>query len=214
MRAEWRQLALLVGCLLALALWIALDSGWRQIFAAIAFGAVAAILAIGWMIGFDARSLRFAWGAEGEKRTAEELERLEPQWRVFHDIRIGRGNWDHIAVGPGGIFLIDTKSLSERAVVDDAGLRAGRLRFGGARSRGAAVQLKEAIAHECGRTVWVQSVVAVWGELEGGATERDRVLYVQGEELVDVLRERSQRLSTSEVEDVARAIGVIRAAAS
>jgi len=142
----------------------------RQIFAAIAFGALAAILAIGWMVGFDARSLRFAWGAEGEKWTAEELEQLEPPWRVFHDIPNGRGNWDHIAVGPGGIFLIDTKSLSERAVVDDLGLRAGRLRFGGVRSRGAAVQLKDAIARASGRTCGYRA------SLRSGVSSREELL--------------------------------------
>jgi Nuclease-related domain len=184
MRADWGALALLVGCLVALAIWIALDDGWRQILAAIVFGSFATILVVGWMVGFDARSLRYAWGAAGEKWTAEELGQLEPRWRVFHDIRDGRGNWDHIVVGPGGIFLIDTKNLSEPAVVDDSGLRAGRLHYGGVRSRGAAMRLKEAIAQESGRTYWVQSVVSVWGELASGTTERDRVVYVRGAELV------------------------------
>jgi hypothetical protein len=191
-----------------------LDDGGRQVIAAIVFGSLATILVFGWMLGFDARSLRYAWGAAGEKWTAEALEKLPATWQVFHDLPEARGNWDHIAVGPSGIFLIDSKNLSEPALVDDSGLRAGRLRYGGSSSRGAAVRLKEAIAHETGRTFWVQSVLAVWGTLEGGMSERDRVLYVPGQEIVAALQARPRRMSESDVAEVARAIETIRDASA
>ena len=58
-----------------------------------------------------------AWkqGAEGEAATARALERHLRRTNVIviHDRRIpgrGRANIDHIAIGPGGITVIDTKS--------------------------------------------------------------------------------------------------------
>lgn len=50
----------------------------------------------------------------GERMTAEELEPLREQsWRVFHDVPAESGkqefNIDHVVVGPGGVFSIETK---------------------------------------------------------------------------------------------------------
>lgn len=56
----------------------------------------------------------FSW-AEGEARTAEVLSLLEPGWVCLHDHRWpGRrlANIDHVVVGPGGVFVIDSKNWS------------------------------------------------------------------------------------------------------
>ncbi len=50
----------------------------------------------------------------GERMTAEELSPLREQgWRIFHDVPAESGkrefNIDHVAIGPGGIFSIETK---------------------------------------------------------------------------------------------------------
>jgi len=53
----------------------------------------------------------WAQGAEGEEVVGKILEGLrEEGWCVIHDVSFGRGNIDHIVVGPGGIFTIETKS--------------------------------------------------------------------------------------------------------
>jgi len=53
----------------------------------------------------------WAQGAEGEEVVGQILEGLrEEGWCVIHDVSFGRGNIDHIVVGPGGIFTIETKS--------------------------------------------------------------------------------------------------------
>lgn len=50
-------------------------------------------------------------GAEGEEVVGKALEELRAEgWCVIHDVSFGRGNIDHIVVGPGGIFTIETKS--------------------------------------------------------------------------------------------------------
>src|SRR4029077_1101345 len=40
-------------------------------------------------------------------------------WQVIHDVSFGRGNIDHVIVGPGGIYTVETKSRRAAALVDD-----------------------------------------------------------------------------------------------
>jgi hypothetical protein len=50
-------------------------------------------------------------GATGEEEVGELLEELAARgWHVVHDASLGRGNVDHILVGPGGVFTVETKS--------------------------------------------------------------------------------------------------------
>jgi hypothetical protein len=46
------------------------------------------------------------------------LEGLGPGWHVLHDISLGRGNIDHILVGPAGTFTIETKSHRGHISID------------------------------------------------------------------------------------------------
>jgi len=50
-------------------------------------------------------------GASGEEQVGRLLDQLsERGWLVIHDATLGRGNVDHILIGPPGIFTIETKS--------------------------------------------------------------------------------------------------------
>ncbi len=56
-------------------------------------------------------------GAQGEETVARRLALLPPQWTVFHGMAVGidlhRGGGadiDHVAIGPNGVFLIETKN--------------------------------------------------------------------------------------------------------
>ncbi|HEX2054138.1 MAG TPA: nuclease-related domain-containing protein [Actinomycetota bacterium] len=53
-------------------------------------------------------------GAEGERRTARDLERLPPTYEVLHDLRIPgtKANIDHLVIGPSGVFTVETKRRS------------------------------------------------------------------------------------------------------
>lgn len=62
---------------------------------------------------------RWLRGAEGEKAVGAICAELETDgWYAIHDVSLGRGNVDHILVGPGGIFTIETKSHRGRIPVD------------------------------------------------------------------------------------------------
>ncbi len=50
-------------------------------------------------------------GAAGEEHVGALLAELSNMgWCVIHDATLGRGNVDHIAIGPAGLFTIETKS--------------------------------------------------------------------------------------------------------
>src|SRR5262252_8132410 len=49
-------------------------------------------------------------GAGGEEYVGAILGSLDEHWSVIHDATVGPGNIDHIVVGPGGVFAIETKA--------------------------------------------------------------------------------------------------------
>ncbi len=50
-------------------------------------------------------------GATGEEQVGDVLDKLAGKdWRVIHDASLGRGNVDHILIGPAGVFTVETKS--------------------------------------------------------------------------------------------------------
>ena len=50
-------------------------------------------------------------GALAEEHVGGLLDQLpRDRWRVIHDATLGRGNVDHVVIGPPGVFTIETKS--------------------------------------------------------------------------------------------------------
>jgi hypothetical protein len=88
--------------------------------------------AAGWGLRFRPSPDAVAWrrGAEGERRTARLLDPLERHgWAVLHDLAVpgSRANIDHLVIGPGGVFVIDSKQYRGRLRLDAS----GRLWHGG-----------------------------------------------------------------------------------
>jgi hypothetical protein len=85
-----------------------------------------AAAAAGWGLRFRPSPDACAWrrGAAGERRTARLLGPLERQgWAVLHDLAVpgSRANLDHLAIGPGGVFVIDSKQYRGRLQLDPSG---------------------------------------------------------------------------------------------
>jgi Nuclease-related domain len=88
-------------------------------------GGLAAVAA-GWGLRFRPSREAIAWrrGTAGERRTARLLGPLEQLgWVVLHDLvdRGSRANIDHLAIGPGGIFVVDSKQYRGRLQLDGSG---------------------------------------------------------------------------------------------
>jgi len=109
-------------------------------------------------------------GAEGERLVADELEALEAcGWRVLHDVHWpGRpkANLDHVAIGPGGVVVIDTKNWS-----GSVSTSSGVLRCSGYRK----TKESEAVAQ-------MVAAVAALLEPQHGALVRGAVALVQQEQ--------------------------------
>ena len=64
-----------------------------------------------------------AWaiGSEGESVTARELERLGDAYTVLHDRRLpgSRENIDHLVIGPGGVFVVESKRMAGKLTTHD-----------------------------------------------------------------------------------------------
>jgi Nuclease-related domain len=94
-----------------------------------------AAMAAGWALRFRPSPDAIAWrrGAAGEQRTARRLARLERHgWAVLHDLAVpgSRANIDHLVIGPGGVFVIDSKQYRGRLQLDPSGrLWHGRYRL-------------------------------------------------------------------------------------
>lgn len=147
-----------------------------------------------------------AWqeGALGEESTARQLRALQKEgWVVLHDLANGSANFDHVVIGPNGVFCLNSKWSGYRLEADANGRMVGRhnddqdiyqdvsgkIR----RAKAEAAMLSERIATRCGTKVWVQPVIVWWGTVENGGRLIDNVGVVQGEYLADRLRAQKGR---------------------
>ncbi|HEY0392845.1 MAG TPA: nuclease-related domain-containing protein [Solirubrobacterales bacterium] len=109
--------ALALGSLALLVLLVALLGlrGWPLV--AVELAVIAAIAVASRVI--EPRFDRWLQGAQGEEHVGEILDGLANRgWHVTHDVSLGRGNIDHVLVGPAGIFAIETKSNRGRVSID------------------------------------------------------------------------------------------------
>jgi hypothetical protein len=88
-------------------------------------GGMAAVAAA-WGLRFQSSPDAVAWrrGASGERRTARLLGPLERHgWAVLHDLAVpgSAANIDHLVIGPGGVFVIDSKQYRGRLQLDALG---------------------------------------------------------------------------------------------
>jgi Nuclease-related domain len=157
---------------------------------------LAAAAVAGWRLRFRASADTLAWrrGAHGERRTARLLDRLTPHgWVVLHDLAVpgSRANLDHLLIGPGGVFVVDSKQYSGRLQPGaDGTLWHGRhpltltlraVRFEA--DRATAVLGMPAV--EAVPIVAVRGAPVPWGSLQV-----DQVTVVAADRLADLLRAR------------------------
>jgi hypothetical protein len=106
-------------------------------------------------------------GADAERRTEKTLRALKRDgWQAVHDLPTPFGNIDHVLVGPGGVFALDTKEPQGRVSVEGELVRVSRranpraaytdARMASA-ARGAAWGLSRELGDVLARAPWVQA---------------------------------------------------------
>lgn len=142
-------------------------------------------------------------GAEGEKAVAAALATFGDDWVILHDVRWpGRrfANIDHIAIGPGGVFVIDAKNWSGAITVRDEVLRQNGYRREGAVAGCAdsAIAVGELIP---GHMTHVVPVLCFVGEVTIEGAARDVALCTTST-LAERLLSRSVVLNPDEVREI------------
>ena len=158
-------------------------------------------------------------GAEGERKTAKALRPLERNdLRVIHDVQARYGNYDHIAVGRAGVFLLDSKNLGgivelhsgvphlRRQLDPDADASFDRIR---PCTLAAAARLKEDIEQRSGHRTWVQAVIVFWSDFPEDLVDDGRCVFVHGPRLRSWIQGRPERLSQVQVDLIAAAVASI-----
>lgn len=153
-------------------------------------------------------------GAEGERKTARQLASLEGNgWTVVHDLEGRFGNVDHLAVGPGGAYILDSKVWNGQIT-----LERGRIAVRGpggntwspdkpARAlRRACARNHDALKELTGVSQWVTPVMVLWGEFPVGHATVDGVEYVRGDLVREWLLSQPQRLGA---QSIARLVSVV-----
>jgi hypothetical protein len=152
-------------------------------------------------------------GSEGELKTHKVLAALE--WTLVDDVGTGRGNYDHIVVGPPGVFVIETKNLRGTAAIRNGAVSLRR-RHDPARDQrltglqrsvlGASKRVSDVIRERTGQRKWVQAIVVFWNAFPEGIVEADRVIYVHGSQLKDYLETLPPRLNQESQTEIGRVL--------
>ncbi|HEX6394055.1 MAG TPA: nuclease-related domain-containing protein [Acidimicrobiales bacterium] len=80
----------------------------------------------------DSDTKRWLRGAGGEVATASVLEELPPKrWEIFHDLAVpgSKANIDHLAIGPTGVWVIDSKTTRAPVRIGVLSVRFGERRL-------------------------------------------------------------------------------------
>jgi hypothetical protein len=141
---------------------------------------------------------KWGLGAQGERRTAKALRPLlRKGWTVTHDVQRARENFDHVLVGPPGVFLLETKVRAGTVSFEDGMLTVHypddpdevvTLPRLAAQMRGRARDLRATHRFENGVRRWVTPVVVLWANFPDRRVEHDGITYIHGDELVGWLR--------------------------
>jgi len=182
-------------------------------------GAVTGAFAAGWAIMRDeppAYIENWHQGAEGERKTAKALKPLERSGlRVVHDVQSRYGNYDHIAVGRAGVFLLETKNLKgtvelrdgvphlRRRLDPQADTRLAQIR---PRALSAAACLNQHIQQRTGTSTWVHAVVVFWSDFPQGLVEDGRCMFIHGPRLLAWMQARPNRVDPIRAEEIGDAI--------
>ncbi|MEV5139449.1 nuclease-related domain-containing protein [Streptomyces syringium] len=146
-------------------------------------------------------------GLAGERIAGAELDRLRARgWKVLHSIQLARGgDIDHLLVGPGGVFTVNTKNFQGKSVwVGDDMVKVdhGPPHPYPAKSRAEATYARGVLERYCPFPVEVEPVLVFVGvgELPKAATQLQVRVYRVKE--VAALGSLSGRLTPEQVDIV------------
>ncbi|MFJ4370594.1 nuclease-related domain-containing protein [Streptomyces chartreusis] len=146
-------------------------------------------------------------GRTGERRVGAELDRLRRHgWRVLHSIPLPREvDLDHLLIGPGGVFSVNTKNHPRKAVwVGDDAVKVnhGRPEPYARKSRAEAKRVQRVLEHYCGFAIPVEPVLVFVGVTDLKVVATQLTVRVYREREVSALAPLNGVLTADEVERI------------
>ena len=155
-------------------------------------------------------------GAQGERKTGKVLRSLQqPPWLIVHDVACARGNYDHVVVGPAGVFLLETKNLNGVVHMRDGEPHLRRrsdpeadqaCRWIRVSALAGAASLSSEIQRRTGCRLWVRAVVVLWSGFDEGLVEEERCTFVHGSRLCDWIAGQPIPAHPAAIDDFAAAV--------
>ncbi|MEU5192136.1 nuclease-related domain-containing protein [Streptomyces klenkii] len=163
--------------------------------------------AVAWVLRRPTKWDSWRKGLAGERRVGDELNRLGRQgWRVLHSIPLPREvDIDHLLIGPGGVFSINTKHHHKKAVwVGDDAVKVnhGKPEPYVRKSRAEARRVERVLERYCGFAVPVEPVLVFVGVTDLKVVVTQLKVRVYQEREVAALAPLSGVLTTDQVEQV------------
>ncbi|MGZ4273522.1 MAG: hypothetical protein ACXVR1_16945 [Solirubrobacteraceae bacterium] len=150
------------------------------------------------------------------RQTESAIGSLEHSgWRLLHDVPGIDTTYDHIAVGPGGVILMQSMSpagivtmrsgepVLEHPATGRAQPRLERLR---PRALADAATFRDGVQRLTGRRLWVQAVVVFWAEFPDGCVADGRTVFIHGSRLAEWMARRPHQLDPREADEVCAAV--------
>ncbi|MGW7050801.1 nuclease-related domain-containing protein [Streptomyces sp. NPDC054887] len=124
--------------------------------------------AVAWLLRQDSEWDSWRKGLAGERRVGAELQRLAGRgWRVLHSVPLPRDvDIDHLLIGPGGVFSINTKHHRNKTVWvgdDSVKVNHGKPQPYARKSRAEADRVRRVLERHCGFQVPVVPVIVFVG---------------------------------------------------
>ncbi|MGA4843397.1 nuclease-related domain-containing protein [Streptomyces sp. G45] len=161
--------------------------------------------AVDWLLRRPSEGDSYRKGLAGEVRVGAELQRLSRRgWRVLHSIELPRKvDVDHLLIGPGGVFCINTKRHLGKAVwVGDemARINHGKPRPYGRKSKAEAHRVQSVLERYVDFPVRVEPVLVFVGVTRLDKAPTQLAVHVYRDREVSALGPLSGVLSPEQVD--------------
>jgi len=168
-KSMWRPILVLVSVWLVTSVGFALDPTYLPFRAgAIGFLAASVLGIIFWLLFVSSGSYAWYLGKLGEEATAEVVcgpSRRRQGWRLVNGLGFhGLGDVDHVLIGPGGVFAIESKYTTSPCEEAQFGVDGIYGREPVSQATRAAQKIQRMLKHGPGRfDVSVTPLVVIWG---------------------------------------------------
>lgn len=162
-----------------------------------------------WHIWPEFRNLNL--GERGERRVSELLRGLrDHDYVTFDDVLLGGMNVDHIVVGPGGVFALETKTYSLFGDRTAGIAENGELHLSGKpvlkdvlrQARSSAALISAEVKRWVGRDVWVTPLVVLPGWRIDPPKSETTVTVLNEKTISEFFKTRRESLSRAQIREL------------